>query len=820
MLFATHLSTLIACTIVCVCNRLQLQMSGSNSATTTAKSLKKPTTSTRHSTSPSPCHYSTSTARVTKTITKRASPILQPLSDADVSPTCNLASQHRVDQAAAVATVNVPDVAPVAILKEDVSEENVMKLSSSENSECSNDPGDHLINNLEKLIAEDVEEEDLVDEAQEKRNMVNEKSWTSATHLIKNCDIPIVFAPGSCIVGKSTLWQQSHEQLGVSCGLDLRGISVDTLWFGPTHCLPFPSWIADGLRKYFLLAMDIMMHLQTIDLQCPCDLDFSTPFVVHQSGTPCCTQVALRQAMWLSIVWWQAQLFDKQMTLHLQQTIECVANDINLCDALQLDSPDASLCVAQLMLDSVPRDADQILKKTMETTKDSADINAMQHLLKIESAMDMRGWSLSQVAQDLITLKSVYAPQFWYNVGLMNNMMPKKPDIELILVPSFCTILRRINLLRTIFYGYEHPTNMVNEWHDLIMQYMHNMHTGAKELYASTDNYGTIEFYDKQIYRRVQFLLSRVMYRTDVDRVPRDLRTLFLNSSINLLEQCAHVAYCCNAESWNVARNHVLEREHTMLLACLVHAAVVHWDEAEKNECIGGGKIPVKDIITRGWTDIDHLLPVAHNPIISNATLTDKNLMPKNLSVIRWAQRLSQRQNASPAVVLKNRIQTLPIDLTHLLGLTTYYTSSQTYHKTYHTSLLISARDQPDILLHYDCSPNLSLPAWTLINPRRLNETPVVIHIPCHPIADESKSAKLDNLKPVRSTNSAINTFRAHLQAAKAIGNQLINMIPHSYMFDTLQVKANALDIETYSRVSRDNVLQHIARTMPRSMGV
>lgn len=615
----------------------------------------------------------------------------------------------------------------------------------------------------------------------------------------------------------------------------------EVVWVDPKRAVPFPSWMADGLGKYFLLAMSTILQLDLIR--------YSSSITTPTSTTPVKNQYsvteAVHQSIWLAIVWWQGQAFDAQLSYRLQYAVESLSQDIQACDAMSLDKDYDATPVAQLMLECIPRDTDENIATALQQPQSNADAPPpstqytgappMDNLhYFIQQLMDMRDWNLVQVARRTLNMSPLRDTSFWFTVPMCNFNAFKRSSTHLMLLPSLCSTMRRINMLRTVFYGYRRILDVVDRWEFSITQYMHVMDSQFNQCVAdTTPACGNHTELDKAASKFVSAQLRRIMEETSESYLPRDVRGLFLSEPIKLLEQCALVAYCCNAESFYAARKTLSESDSCMLLACLMRAAAIHWHEAYEDLSLQqrttfaryAPPSTMPSNSRNSWLNINLLLPQVRNPITREATLCDSDLRPPYITAERWNRCMEERHAGSPVAVVGTRLFTMPTDLYHMLATVTYHltytkSSSGTARQPStqkNISMFITSHNRPDILLHYaGVGKDKGLNAhWTMINCNKLNHPPSVLEITSPPdgiVVDVTKA----NFTARKDEHTYSTPYHPHLVEAHEVAPRLLQVIPHSYMFRVMEVHAATLDITAYERAAHANLMQHVVRTMPR----
>jgi len=319
----------------------------------------------------------------------------------------------------------------------------------------------------------------------------------------------------------------------------------------------------------------------------------------------------------------------------------------------------------------------------------------------------------------------VHCPSYWFDVQFMSKSLLDQGAMCLVLMPALCTALRRMNLLEAVFYGYEALTNTVHAWRSLVLEFAHNTRHAMPDIYSNRATYGSIEYYNKQFRSRIRYLLSRVLDEVPSTVIPRDVRRLYYNISMELLEKCALVSYACSVDVWQTTRQQLVEADQHVVLACLVRSAAVHWSMCDQSVQHARG-VAAMDFTNRTWINIDHLLPKTRNPIVANATLKNSDLVPKDVSVVLWSKLVAQRQSLCSVSIHYGKVHTRPTDLAHLMAMTSFHISQQS-RKLKCTTLLISSDGNPDLVLHYDSTsrggPGASnAPSWILIESNHLDQ--------------------------------------------------------------------------------------------------
>lgn len=706
-------------------------------------------------------------------------------------------------------------------LEEDAVEEPVMKLSSNENDVCPSRHGCETQNDA--------------------RADKSTTSYPKIDYPTGGYLVPISDARHS--EAQSTLWLAWYTQTGMPNGYTIAppNVAQQVVWVDPACTMPFPRWMADGLGKYFLLAISTMLHLNQVRYSDT--VEICAP--VHSHLRRLSMVDALHQSMWMAIVWWQSQTFDAQLNFQLRHAVESTARDEQACCAMGLGSERDTVPLAQMMLHCVPMNLDENVvraandqhqepKITQYDSPPREDVHSF-----IQYLMDMRGWSLVEVARNTLCMNPLRGASFWSTVPLCNTVVFKKKSAQLMVLPALCTAMRRINMLRSVFYGYPRALELVDKWDAAITQYMLVMDRQYDTVVpGTTSTHGNFMAIDKDAAIFVNAQLRRIMEAASKDHMPLDARTLFMHAPIGLLEQCALVCHQCSARSYYNALIMVKETDIPMLLGCLMRAVAVHWAEGQRDLTVQQRqkyqRLPNAREIYRsvrdGWLQVDTLLPPLRNPLINGTTLCDSDLIPPYCSVERWKVSLGERRAASPVVVVGDRLFTMPMDVKHLLANVTYHshppaTSTEPVHQSKglskHVSMLISSPNRPDMLLHYT-SPDMDRSKerrarWTLVACSEFNSPPTVLEVSvphaCSstnmpPISKEETFARKS--QRVRST-----PYHPHLLEARSVVSHLFEKLPHAYLFRVLDVHGAKLDVTAYERAAHANLMQHVARTMP-----
>lgn len=716
----------------------------------------------------------------------------------------------------------------------DVQEENAKRRLSNAKNECASASANHDVDESSPRIGlEDGVLSPIIRLAMDDEKERVRLSWTCAIRFEENTDGTDLVLPENSVrtIATNSLWNQwcycSQAGCLYECDASDQNMPIEMCRRDDQQHVPVPVWIADGLRKYFILGLCSMLHLRIVNLRAACDRDSTTPFVVHMyEGYPCCIHVALQQSLWAAVGWWQSQVFDIRIKQGLYGLVESIADDEQLYHSIYDDTENLSSCMSQLLLDVIPSNAEDI---------QSASEYPYNHMQSAPShmklCMDMRGWSLTEVAMNLMSANPVHCPSYWFDVQFMSKSLLDQGAMCLVLMPALCTALRRMNLLEAVFYGYETLLNTVRTWRSLVLEFAHNTRHAMPDIYANRTTYGSIEYYNKQFRSRVRYLLSRVIDDLPTTAVPRDVRRLYYNVSMELLEKCALVSYACSVDAWQTAQQQLVEADRHVVLACLVRSAAVHWGMCDQSAQYARGASAM-DFTNHTWMNIDHLLPKTRNPILANATLKNNDLVPKDVSVVLWSKLVAQRQSSSAVSIHFGKVHTRPTDLAHLMAMTSFHVAQQS-RKLKCTTLLISSGGNPDLVLHYDSNlrgdPNTpNAPSWILIEPNHLDQSAHMTQFEHGDgaagttRASSTTGGRSDGHATHKYSESPMhgNTFQSHLTMAQLLAPKILSVIPHTYMFETMHVTASALNVDAYLRVTRDNALQQVARTMPRSVGV
>jgi hypothetical protein len=712
-----------------------------------------------------------------------------------------------------------------------------MKPTKNENNVSPNEDGDQCEKKAisptattNSNVSTDVAETAPSSTVSSRKHALNTSYKHTPPYVMRNADAtassPTFDIHSFLCTANTTMWVEWLTQGGDLNGFDMNFYSTDDVdWMDdPLRTIPFPRWMSHGISKYLLLSLDTMLHLELIQYAGD-DQVFSDAAVKPYADL----HSALQQSIWLAIVWWQSQLFDSQLRAQLYQTIDRTASDRSLCDAIQLESPSASVGVSQLMLDAIPHTVDAAYAPPKDagvpsnsTSEEPRTIHVHQHtphsttfapvmsyhefIKNLEALMDMRGWSLSKMARNTLCIQSIRTQPFWIDIPIYQPSTLKGRQLQLVLLPGLCSVLRRMNLLETVFYGYDKILAVIERWRDAIYNYM-------QEMEQNEENYERLNRYDETHIATLErktssysnYLLSQILLNTSKEDLPTDARFLFSNVHMGVLEHCALVAYQCDVDSWNTARQAVDSKSSSILLACFVRAAAVLREKARDKTTLQDHSLLLS--YHRGWCNIDHLLPRRCIPILGDACISEFDLRPKSITASRWVQLLAEKRHSAPVHVVNGRIHTLPVDLAHLLA-STIHCETQPHH---HMSLLMTTPDKPDLLLHYDHSSHTQVPKWTLVYPNHFNQPPWIMQFSQQPQSQQSSSSS----QKVFSKTS----FQSRVQKARGIAAQLMQVIPPSYMFSKLHVHAATLDASIYARVTHDNLAQHVVRTMPYSNG-
>lgn len=668
-----------------------------------------------------------------------------------------------------------------------------------------------------------------------------------------------------CTGAESTQWLAWYAQTGLPYGCPPHSLHLNDQFvtIDPDGTAPFPRWMADGLGKYFLLGMSTMLHLNQVrysdmvDITAPPSSSSST----HGAPTRRYSMLeAVHQCMWLAVVWWQSQTFDAQLNVQLRDAIESIAADAAACEAMGLGTEYDTASLAQAMLHCIPLNVDENLFTAIQQSSSLAAMNAAASnaYLSVQQLMDMRNWSLVRVAQSTFCMNPLRDVSFWNTVPMCNVSAFKKTSAQLVILPSLSSIMRRINMLYTIFYGYSHIMRLLDQWENSIVQFMTVMGQQYDHYPAtSPPPRGDFTLLDKEVSQYIYAQLRRLFEETSEERLPNDVRPLFLHEPIAFVEQCALMCFNCSARSWQTARQNIPDTSATLALACLVRASVVHWRECYNHLPSGerdklkapaypqsfeffGDTTTTATATCKNWLDISTILPQSHNPITNDATLSDSDLRPAYASADSWNASIRKRHRALRVSVIGDKFYTAPTDATHMLANITYrnYTRSiqpnrQTVPDYDHISLLISSDNRPDMLLHYaassvhhnDVAPNSATNSpksdrarWTLVMCNELNYPPSVTEVVvssslAHDSSGDGTSAAVP--EKVHSTSSYLH----HLANARNVVARIFETLPHTYLYRVWEVHGAVLDSRAYERAARANLMQHVMRTMNNNSG-
>lgn len=747
----------------------------------------------------------------------------------------------------AVAVVDRAQANPTCVQQvrvEDASEEHVMKRTNSENAEWLNKHGSSPQTDLP-----DAESSCASEGAP---SVTVEKDQCHQTHTIdhpQKATLPVVGAHHT--EAESTLWLAWYAQTKSAYGCPPQSLHLHDqfVFVDPCGVVPFPRSMADGLGKYFLLGMSTMLQLNQVrysDMVDVTPLPLSTP---HSTPARRYNMLeAMHQCMWLAIVWWQTQAFDVQLNVQLQNAVESTAVDTSACEAMGLGTERDTAAMARMMLHAIPLNVDETLSAASQQQLSQTAVMVDSTYPIISSLMDMRGWSLARVAQSTFCMNPLRDVSFWSTVPMCSVSAFKKTSAQLVLLPSLSSIMRRINMLQTIFYGYSRIMHMLNQWEISIAHFM-TMMDQQYDYYPSTapPPRGDFATLDKNVTQYIYMQLRRLFDETSRDHLPGDARALFLHEPIAFVEQCAFLCYSCSAQAWQVARRNIPDAHAPMALACLMRASMVHWRECyehltikEHSKMKPGTLMPPPEFFgdhCKSWSDISAILPQSRNPITNDATLSDSDLRPSYGSTDNWNASIRKRHRALRVSVIGEKFYTSPTDATHMLANITYRGYLRNVQPTRqavipehdHISLLISSDNRPDLLLHYAASSvyygsntaTSTAPAtvksdrarWTLIACNELNYPPSVTEVVVPSPHDTTTMSSVS--KKIHTASSYLH----HLNNARSVVARIFETLPHAYMYRVLEVHGATLDSKAYERATRANVMQHVMRTMNNASG-